>query len=66
MNEIKKYTEESFEDIKYIDEEKLKNENTKLESKANETHYEVGKEIRNNIKKLGETMLENILTPEKS
>lgn len=47
-------------------EQKLKNENIKLESKANETHYEVGKEIRNTIKKLGGTMPENIPTPDKS
>jgi DNA-damage-inducible protein D len=47
-------------------EHKLKNENIKLESKANETHYEVGKEIRNTIKKLGSTMPENLPTPNKS
>ena len=47
-------------------EQKLKNENIKLESKANETHYKVGKEIRNTIKKLGGTMPENLPTPNKS
>ena len=47
-------------------EQKLKNENIKLESKANETHYEVGKEIRNTIKKLGGTMPEDLPTPDKS
>ena len=47
-------------------EQKLKNENIMLESKANETHYEVGKEIRNTIKKLGGTMPENLPTPDKS
>ena len=47
-------------------EQKLKNENIKLENEANETHYEVGKEIRNTIKKLGGTMPENLPTPEKS
>ena len=47
-------------------EQKLKNENIKLESKANETHYKVGKEIRNTIKKLGGTMPENLPTPDKS
>ena len=47
-------------------EQKLKNENIKLESKANKTHFEVGKEIRNTIEKLGGTMLENLPTPEKS
>jgi len=47
-------------------EQKLKNENIKLESDANKTHYDVGKEIRNTIKKLGGTMPENLPTPEKS
>lgn len=47
-------------------EQKLKNENIKLEKDANQTHYEVGKEIRNTIKKLGGTMPENLPTPEKS
>jgi len=47
-------------------EQKLKNENIKLENDANKTHYEVGKEIRNTIKKLGGTMPENLPTPEKS
>ena len=35
-------------------------------SSLNETHYEVGKEIRNTIKKLGGTMPENLPTPSKS
>ena len=47
-------------------EQKLRNENISLEKEANETHYEVGKEIRNTIKKLGGTMPENLPTPEKS
>ncbi|MGN1372261.1 MAG: DNA damage-inducible protein D [Candidatus Coprovivens sp.] len=47
-------------------EQKLKNENIKSESKANETHYEVGKEIRNTIKRLGGTMPEELPTPDKS
>ena len=47
-------------------EQKLKNENIKLEKEANETHYEVGKEIRNTIKKLGGTMPEDLPTPDKS
>lgn len=47
-------------------EQKLKNENIHLESKANEIHYEVGKEIRNTIKKLGGTMPEKLPTPDKS
>ena len=47
-------------------EQKLRNENISLEKEANETHYEVGKEIRNTIKKLGGTMPENLPTPNKS
>ena len=47
-------------------EQKLKNENIKLENEANKTHYEVGKEIRNTIQKLGGTMPENLPTPDKS
>ena len=47
-------------------EQKLKNENIKVESKANKTHYKVGKEIRNTIEKLGGTMPENLPTPNKS
>ena len=47
-------------------EQKLKNENIKLESEANETHYEVGKEIRNTIKRLGGAMPEELPTPNKS
>ena len=47
-------------------EQKLKNENVKLENEANKTHYEVGREIRNTIKRLGGTMPENLPTPDKS
>ena len=47
-------------------EQKLKNENIKIEKEANDTHYEVGKEIRKTIKKLGGTMPEDLPTPEKS
>ena len=47
-------------------EQKLKNENINLEGKANETHYEVGKEIRNTIKRLVGTMPEDLPTPNKS
>ena len=47
-------------------EQKLKNENIQLEKDANETHYEVGREIRNTIKKLGGTMPEDLPTPDKS
>ena len=47
-------------------EQKLRNESISLENEANETHYKVGKEIRNTIKKLGGTMPENLPTPNKS
>ena len=47
-------------------EQKLKNENIKIENEANKTHYEVGKEIRNTIKKLGGIMPEDLPTPNKS
>ena len=47
-------------------EQKLKNENIKVENETNKTHYDVGKEIRNTIKKLGGTMPENLPTPDKS
>ena len=33
---------------------------------ATNTHYEVGKEVRNTIKKLGGTMPEDLPTPNKS
>ena len=58
MNEIKEYTEKVFEDVKHIDENG--NEYT-----ANSVHYEVGKEVRSSIKRLGGTMPENIPTPNK-
>ncbi len=47
-------------------EQKLKRDNVKTESKANKTHYEVGKEIRNTIERLGGTMPEELPTPKKS
>ena len=47
-------------------EQKLKNENIMIEKEANEAHYEVGREIRETIKKLGGTMPEKLRTPEKS
>ena len=47
-------------------EQKLKNENIQLESNANKTHYEVGKEIRKTINRLGGTMPEDLPTPDKS
>ncbi len=47
-------------------EQKLKRDNIKTESEANKTHYEVGKEVRNTIKRLGGTMPEELPTPKKS
>lgn len=46
--------------------EKLRRENIKGKEKANQTHYEVGKKVRQTIKELGGTMPENLPTPEKS
>ena len=45
---------------------KLKRDNVDNEYTANSVHYEVGKEIRNTIEKLGGTMPEKLPTPEKS
>jgi len=47
-------------------EQKLKRENIKTENNANKAHYEVGKEVRNTIKRLGGTMPEELPTPKKS
>ena len=46
-------------------EEKLRRENTKGKAKANQTHFEVGKKVRQTIQELGGTMPEN-LPPEDS
>ena len=42
---------------------KLKRDNVDNEYTANFIHYEVGKEVRNSIKRLGGTMPEDLLTP---
>ena len=47
-------------------EQKLQNDNIKGENKANETHYNIGKNIRKVIAKNGGTMPENLPTPKKS
>jgi len=49
-----------------LTEQKLKNENIKLNKEANKAHYEVGKDIRETIKKQGGTLPENFPTPNKS
>ena len=46
--------------------EKLRRENTRGKEMANQTHYEVGKKVRQTIAELGGTMLEDLPTPEKS
>ena len=47
-------------------EEKLKRENIKGKTNANNVHYEVGAKVRQTIKELGGTMPEDLPTPEKS
>ena len=47
-------------------ESKLKKDNVSGEGNAIDTHYEVGKEVRNTIERLGGTMPENLPTPDKS
>ena len=47
-------------------EEKLKNDNISNENDACDTHYIVGKTVREAIEKLGGTMPENLPTPKKS
>jgi DNA-damage-inducible protein D len=47
-------------------EEKMKREGTDTPAKANATHYQVGKAVRETIESLGGTMPENLPTPDKS
>ncbi len=47
-------------------EQKLKRDNIQGDGKAKEIHYEVGKEVRNTIKRLGGVMPEDLPTPKKS
>lgn len=46
--------------------EKIRRENIVGKEKANQTHFEVGKKIRETIKELGGTMPEDLPTPNKS
>ena len=46
--------------------EKLRREKFKGKTKAYETHYEVGRKVRQTIRELGGTMPENLPTPKKS
>src|SRR5574344_2753253 len=70
-----------FEEIKQLDsytdkatamftitqtEEKLKRDNIQGKTKANETHYKVGKKVRETIAELGGTMPEDLPTPKDS
>ena len=45
---------------------KLKIDKVDNEYTANSVHYEVGREVRNSIKRLGGTMPEKLPTPDKS
>ncbi len=45
---------------------KLKKDNIIGEDNANDVHYNVGKEVRNTIKRIGGTMPEDLPTPDKS
>ena len=47
-------------------EEKLRRENIQGKNEANETHFEVGKKVRQTIADLGGTMPEDLPTPDKS
>lgn len=47
-------------------EAKLRREHIHGKQEANQTHYEVGKKVRQTIKELGGTMPEDLPTPEKS
>ena len=46
--------------------EKLRKEHIVGKNAANQTHYEVGKKVRQTIKELGGTMPEDLPTPRKS
>lgn len=46
--------------------EKLRREHITGKEEANQTHYEVGKKVRQTIEELGGTMPENLPTPQKS
>ena len=47
-------------------EEKLSRDNIKEKNQANQTHYKVGKKVRQAIQDLGGTMPENLPTPKTS
>ena len=45
---------------------KLKRDNVDNEYTANSVHYEIGREVRNSIKRLGGTMQKSLPTSDKS
>ena len=45
-------------------EEKLRRDNIQSKDKANETHFEVGKKVRQTIEELGGTMPEDLPKPD--
>lgn len=47
-------------------EAKLRRDNVQGKANANQTHYSVGKEVRDTIKRIGGTMPEDLPTPDKS
>ena len=47
-------------------EEKLRRENIQGKAAANQTHYDIGRKVRQTIQELGGTMPEDLPTPEKS
>lgn len=47
-------------------EAKLRRDNVQGKDNANQTHYSVGQEVRNTIKRIGGTMPEDLPTPQKS
>ena len=64
MTEIKEYTDNIFR-IAQTD-AKLRKDKVDNEYTANSVHYEVGREVRNSIKRLGGTMPEKLPTPKTS
>ena len=47
-------------------EEKLRRDNIQTKQEANQTHFDVGKKVRQTIQELGGTMPEDLPTPDKS
>ncbi|ARM68125.1 DNA-damage-inducible protein D [Morganella morganii] len=47
-------------------EEKLRRDNVKSKTVANQTHFDVGRKVRDTIRELGGTMPEDLPSPEKS